>query len=93
MSPFPDESDESDEPRRSALRIVGRRVPPPVTFSASAQLLAQGARFNDEIHRLPGGQRTLIAKGVYRFRSFEQANRHDLECIVASVVQTARERS
>lgn len=75
------------------MRTIGRRTEPPIFFSASAKLLAEGARFNDEIHRLPTGNRTYIPKGVYRYKSFEEANRHDLDCIVAGMAQAALERS
>jgi hypothetical protein len=75
------------------MRTVGHRKEPPVTFSASATLLAEGARFNDEIHRLPTGNRTFIPKGIYRFKSFDEANRHDLDCIVAGMAQAALERA
>jgi hypothetical protein len=73
------------------MRTVGHRKDYPITFSASAVLLAEGARFNDDIHRLPTGNRTCIPKGVYRFKSFEDANRYDLDCVVASMAQTAIE--
>lgn len=49
------------------MRSVGRRQPPSISFAASAALLAEGARFNDEIHRLPSGNDCFIPKGVYRF--------------------------
>lgn len=75
------------------MRIIGSRKTPPITFSPSAALLAEGARFNDEIHRLPTGNRTFIPKGVYRFKNFEEANRHDLDCVVAGVAQAALERT
>ena len=75
------------------MRTIGHRKEPPISYSASAELLVQGARFNDEIHRLPTGGRTFIPKGVYRFKSFEAANRHDLDCVVAGMVQAALERS
>jgi hypothetical protein len=57
------------------MRTVGRRKECPVTFSASAELLAEGARFNDEIHGLPTGKTTRIPKGVFRFRTHEEADR------------------
>jgi hypothetical protein len=42
------------------MRTIGHRKERPITFSASAALLAEGARFNDEIHRLPtGNTRTM----------------------------------
>lgn len=75
------------------MRTVGRRTEPPITFSACARLLAEGARFNDAIHRLPTGNRTFIPKGVYRFRSLAEADRHNLDCIIAGMVQAVRERS
>jgi len=75
------------------MRTVGHRKETPIAFSASAVLLAEGARFNDEIHRLPTGNRTFIPKGVYRFKSFEDANRHDFDCVAAGMAQTALERS
>ncbi|MBZ0123329.1 MAG: hypothetical protein K8F31_05530 [Roseovarius sp.] len=74
------------------MRTIGRRSAPIITFSASARLLAEGARFNDEIHRLPTGDRTFIPKGIYRFRSFEESNRFDLDAIVEGMARTALER-
>ncbi len=75
------------------MRTIGHRIAPPVTFSASAALLAEGARFNDAIHRLPTGNRTFIPKGVYRYKSFDEANRHDLDCIAARMAHAALERA
>jgi hypothetical protein len=75
------------------MRTVGRRTERPITFAASGSLLAEGARFNDEIHRLPTGSRTFIPKGVYRFKSHEDANRFDLDCLTKGMVEIARERS
>ncbi len=74
------------------MRVVGSRREPDITFNASGQQLAEGARFNDEIHCLPTGGRTFVSKGIYRFRSFEEANRHDLDCVVKGVVQAASDR-
>ena len=74
------------------MRTIGRRKEHPITFSASSALLVEGARFNDEIHRLPTGNRTFIPKGVYRFKSFEEANRQDLDCLVEGMAQIAMER-
>jgi len=75
------------------MRTVGHRTERPITFSASSQLLAEGARFNDEIHRLPTGNRTFIPKGVYRFKSHEEANRFDLDCLAKGMAKIALERS
>lgn len=75
------------------MRVVGRRKERAITYSAESALLLEGARFNDEIHRLPGGNLTCIPKGVYRFRTHEDANRQQHEWIVESIVCLARERA
>jgi hypothetical protein len=56
------------------MKIVGFRKERPVGSRASGELLAEGARFNEEIHRLPTGGATFIPKGVYRFKTHEEAN-------------------
>lgn len=75
------------------MRTVGRRTEPAITFSASAARLAEGARFNDEIHRLPTGAWTGIRKGIYRFKNLADADRHDIECVAAYVAKAALDRS
>jgi hypothetical protein len=75
------------------MRTIGHRKEHPITFSASAALLAEGARFNDEIHRLPTGNRTFVTKGVYRFKSIDDANRQALDCLVKGMALIAMERA
>lgn len=75
------------------MRTIGHRREHPITFSASAVLLIEGARFNDEIHRLPTGNRTFVPKGFYRFKSFEESNRQDLDYLIAGMAQIAMERA
>ena len=60
---------------------------------ASGVLLAEGARFNDEMRRLPTGNTTFIPKGVYRFMTHAEANQHQLDCLVKGMAQVARERA
>jgi hypothetical protein len=74
------------------MRHVGHREERPISFSASAALLAEGARFNDEIHRLPTGNATLIPKGIFRFKTHADANRHQLDCLVEGMAQVALAR-
>ena len=74
------------------MRIIGQRKEHPITFAASATLLAEGARFNDEIHRLPTGNNSHIPKGVYRFKTFEESNQHQQDCLVAGMAKIAAER-
>jgi hypothetical protein len=75
------------------MRVVGHRRESPISFSASAKQLEDGARFNDEIHRLPTGSTSFIAKGLFRFASHEAANRHQLDCLTDGMVQVALGRS
>jgi hypothetical protein len=74
------------------MRHVGHRQERPISFSASAALLAEGARFNDEIHRLPTGNATFIPKGIFRFKTHADANRHQLDCLVEGMAQAALAR-
>lgn len=73
------------------MRVIGQRKERPISFAASAFLLAEGARFNDEIHRLPTGETTFIPKGVFRFGSQDAANRHQLDCLAVGMAKRARE--
>jgi hypothetical protein len=54
-------------------------------------LLAEGAHFNEEVHRLPTGNTTFIPKGVYHFRSHEEADQQWDECLVKGIAQRALE--
>ena len=71
------------------MRTIGHRKERPITFSASAALLAEGARFNDEIHRLPTGNITFIPKGIFRFKNHEDANRQQLDNLIEGMAQIA----
>mgnify|MGYP003433280512 CR=1 FL=1 len=59
------------------MRRVGSRCEPVVVKQASGLLLAEGARFNEAVSRL--APTTFVLKGVYRFKSHEEANRHELQ--------------
>jgi hypothetical protein len=77
--------------REITMRTVGHRKQRPISFSASADLLLEGARFNDEIHRLTPNYCACVPKGIYRFKSHEEANQFDRECLLNAMVRTARE--
>lgn len=83
----------SKETEYSDMRIIGHRKEQPIAFSASGDLLLQGARFNDEIHRLPSGQLTFIPKGVFRFASHAEANQQQQDCLAKGMAKIALERS
>lgn len=75
------------------MKTIGHRKERPISLLASGTLLAEGARFNDEIHRLPTGNTSFMPKGVYRFMTHAEANRHQLDCLVNGMAQVARERA
>lgn len=75
------------------MRTVGLRKEPPLGLPASGALLAEGARFNDEMHRLPTGGMTFVPKGVYRFRTHEDADQHRLDCLAKGMAKVALERA
>ena len=62
------------------MRQVGSRREPEMVEQASGLLLAEGARFNEALSRL--APTTFIPKGIYRFRSHDDANRQQLDCLV-----------
>lgn len=69
---------------------VGSRREQQLTAAASGILLAEGARFSESISHL--SPTTFVPKGVYRFRSHEEANRHEQDCLVRGMGLLARER-
>ena len=75
------------------MRTIGQRKERPVGLLASGVLLAEGARFNDELRRLPTGDTTFIPKGVYRFKTHEEANQHQLDCLARGMAGLASERA
>lgn len=76
------------------MKTVGQRKQRAITFSASGELLAEGARFNDEIHRLPTGPATFIRKGITRFKTHEEANRQQQDALIRGMAQiTLQKRS
>lgn len=74
------------------MRRIGSRKERPITFSASGALLLEGARFNDEIHRLPTGQTTCIPKGVFFFKTHAEANQNHEDCLAEFMAKIALER-
>ena len=74
------------------MRTVGHRKQPQITFSASGKLLAEGARFNDEMHKMPGGGSSHIPKGVYFFKTLEEADQHRMDCLAKGMARLALER-
>ena len=77
---------------KTKMRIIGKKREHRITFSASADLLKEGALFNDEMHKFPTGRETFVPKGVYRYKTHEDANKHQEECLVSGMARLARRR-
>jgi len=75
-------------PEERPVRQVGHRKSGPVLTDPSGESLAAGARFSESISAL--AQRPLMRKGVYRFRSQADANRHWLECVASAMAMRIR---
>jgi len=73
------------------MRQVGARREPAVAEKATGLLLAEGARFNEAVSRL--SRTTFIPKGVYRFASHDEANRHEQDCLVRGMGLLAAARA
>jgi hypothetical protein len=41
---------------------------------------------------MPSGDKKGIRKGVYHFRSHQEARRHHNECLIATITQIARQK-
>jgi hypothetical protein len=75
------------------MRIVGRRREAPLSYSASGELLAQGARFNEELSGLPTGKTALMPKGLYRFHTHEEAAAHAQKHLIEGMAKIAARRA
>lgn len=75
------------------MRTVGHRKERPITFSATTEMLLEGGRFNDEIHRLPSGSSSFVPKGVFRFKTHAEANQHQQDCLIAGMARLAKDRA
>lgn len=72
------------------MRQVGTRLEPAMGEQASGLLLAEGARFSEAVSRL--APTTFVPKGIYRFKSHEEANRHWVDCLVQGMGLLALKR-
>jgi len=86
------------DPRRRRRKIekdmtkqAGKRKMPGISLHASGELLARGCAFNDAIHLLPTGETTFFPRGVYRYKSHEEANRHFEQCVIEGMARLHRD--
>lgn len=72
------------------MKQVGSRRERGLAAEASGLLLAEGARFSETVAHLT--RTTFVPKGVYRFRSHEDANRHQEGCLARGMALRASQR-
>jgi hypothetical protein len=72
------------------MKQIGRRTAPPLRPQAGAAPLIEGARFSEALAAL--GPAGIMPKGVYRFRSHEQANQHQAEWLAHGMADLALRR-
>ncbi len=63
------------------MRVIGKRKFRRISAIPSGELLKEGALFNDELHKLPTGKTSYIPKGVYRYKTHEDAEKHQNDCL------------
>lgn len=76
----------------AGMKTVGKRREPAVSAAASAELLKAGAGLVEAAHSLPGAGSTFIPKGLYRFASLDDADRHRDTCLARGMARLTLER-
>lgn len=73
------------------MKTIGQRQEPSLTFHATGEQLAAGAQFSEAIAKLSPVH--LVPKGVSRFKTHDEANRHWDFCLARSMAALAAMRS
>jgi hypothetical protein len=73
------------------MKQVGKRVISPLQAEPSGELLIRWAAFNESIATIAGS--SYMPKGVFRYKSHEEANRHQEACIAAGMAKLALARN
>ena len=69
------------------MRTVGRKIIREPALRPSAELLRTAATINDTLNAILPGRRTCMPKGVYRFRTLEEANQRQAEWLAQSMAE------
>jgi hypothetical protein len=72
------------------MKTVGKRKERTITLHADGALLREGAMFNTEMQKLQSTFR--FPRGVFRYKSHEDADRHMMECVVDAMVAVRKSR-
>ena len=75
------------------MRIIGKRKEPVPTGRPTAENLIRGAKMNEEMQKLPTGNTTFIPRGkVYRFKTMDEANRFQEQCVIEGIASAVNRR-
>ena len=69
------------------MRTVGRRVVREPALRPSAEQLRAAAAINETLDALLPGGRTAAPKGVYRFRTMDEANRQQAAWLAEAMAE------
>lgn len=69
------------------MRTVGRKIVREPALRPSAELLRTAATINDTLKAILPGGRTCVPKGVYRYRTLEEANHQQAEWLAQAMAE------
>lgn len=72
------------------MKVAGKHKEREISFHASGDLLREGALFNTEMQKMQSTFR--FPRGVYRYHTHEEADRHMAECVTDSIVAVQKSR-
>lgn len=70
-----------------SIRMIGRRNAPGPVLHPSGERLRAAAAINEPLGVLLPGGRTAALKGVYRFRTMDEANRQQAEWLAQAMAE------
>jgi hypothetical protein len=73
------------------MRQIGTRVEQAIVERASGTLLAQGALYIEAMSKF--SPTIFSTKGVYRYKSHDEAAQHELDCLVEGMGLLAAKRA
>lgn len=70
------------------MRIVGKRSDPVLIPMASGDALMRAASFNEMMQSvMPYGRVGCVPKGIYRYKTHEEANQHQDACLATHMAK------
>lgn len=73
------------------MKHVGVRMEPALSRETSGAALASAVTFSADLTRLAGG-RVPFPKGIFRYKSHEEANEHQAACLAQGMARLVEER-